>query len=125
MLSLFQTILNMFRNKPKDAALLDIALQFVKNASIFRQLTVHDILWGKSTSAVCHVCVCEWVMLVQVPLLCQSRLLASNHNIIFCLKAVISSSSHKRSTQKKYQSLRKYILAPPQLQNCYSNHLPV
>ena len=42
-----QTIFNMFKHKPKDAALLDIAIQFVKGTSIFRKLTVHEILWGE------------------------------------------------------------------------------
>ena len=42
-----QTIFNMFKHKPKDAALLDIAIQFVKGTTIFRKLTVHEILWGE------------------------------------------------------------------------------
>ena len=37
----------MFKHKPKDAALLDIAIQFVKGTTIFRKLTVHEILWGE------------------------------------------------------------------------------
>lgn len=40
--------MTLLKNDPALAILFDILIKFIKETTVFRQLSVHDILWGEA-----------------------------------------------------------------------------